>query len=142
MWTRRDNTTELVPHSEKHFMCDVQLEEDVGTFDILRQWCCKPNVGPIPFCPTCGKMMPLDLMDLDGMRERFTAGAPEDQVDEPHATGLDQTDDGHKPPEPDWFISAAEHSVLDTSSMMHWRDGVLNSAAWKRRCNNAIKHIS
>ena len=87
-------------------------------------------------------MTPLELINLDGMHERFTAGAPEDEIDEPHAPVLGQTDDDHVPVEPVWSGPTAAHSELDLSKMVHWHDGTMNTAAKKSRFTNATQHIS
>ena len=80
-----------MPRLLKRYQFDVQ--PDVGDDedtpdDPLCLWCSSPNVGMLPYCTNCKRVSTLDTLDLDGMRARFTAGAPEDQIDEPNARYL------------------------------------------------------
>ena len=143
VWSNVEKVAALMPRLVKNYRFDV--EGDVGDDDDtpddpLCLWCSAPNVGMLPYCSNC-KRWTGGCPDLDAMRARFTAGAPDDQIDEPNAPVIGQTDVDHAPIEPERPNSTAPYSELDLSEMIHWRDGVINHDTNKHLFKNAVEHI-
>ena len=92
VWANCEMVSVLIPRLLKRF--EFKVEGDVGDAedtpdDPLCLWCSHPNIGMLPQCKNCRRQ---SNIDLDGTNTRFTAGAPEDQIDGPPSPVPGQTE--------------------------------------------------